>query len=114
MALTTPSASSSYWKTVSVPTSPPGTSAVLRKVRPSSMHRRLTCGTLDLPPRRSPPELPRPGREGHAALARPRRLPGVGAPPRGRRAVGLLRGSADRERPARLAPRPQPRLQGHL
>ena len=38
----------------------------------------------------------------------------VAAPPRGRRAVGLLRGPADRQRPPGLPPRPRPRLQGHL
>ena len=32
----------------------------------------------------------------------------------GAAAVGLLRGPADRQRPARLAPRPRARLQGHL
>ena len=36
------------------------------------------------------------------------------APPRGRRAVGLLRGPADRQRPPGLPPRPGARLQGHL
>ena len=47
------------------------------------------------------PALPRPRAGGARALARARRLPRVGAPPRGRRAVGLLRGPADRQRAAR-------------
>ena len=48
------------------------------------------------------------------ALARARRLPRVDAPPRGRAAVRLLRGPADGQRPARLAPRPGARVQGRL
>ena len=53
------------------------------------------------PSRRSRAVLPRPRGGGARALARARRLPRVAAPPRGRRAVGLLRGPADRQRPAR-------------
>ena len=51
---------------------------------------------------------------GAGALARARRVRRVAAPARGRRAVGLLRGPADRERPARLPPRALARVQGHL
>ena len=58
--------------------------------------------------------LPRPRAGGPRALAGARRLPRVAAPPRGRRAVGLLRGPADRERPPGRAPRPLARVQGHL
>ena len=51
---------------------------------------------------------------GPRALARARRLPRVDPPPRGRRAVGLLGGPADRQRPPGLPPRPRARVQGHL
>ena len=51
---------------------------------------------------------------GAGALARARRVRGVAAPARGRRALGLLRGPAHRQRPARLPPRALARVQGHL
>ncbi|CAA9483146.1 MAG: Isoleucyl-tRNA synthetase, partial [uncultured Solirubrobacteraceae bacterium] len=66
------------------------------------------------PRRRPQPVLSRPGARGAGALARARRLSRVAAPPAGRRAVGVLRGPADRERAPRLPPRPRARLQGHL
>ena len=66
------------------------------------------------PARRSAAVVPRPRGAGPRALARARRLPRVAAPPRGRRAVGLLRGAADRQRPPGLPPRPRARVQGHL
>ncbi|CAA9517393.1 MAG: Isoleucyl-tRNA synthetase, partial [uncultured Solirubrobacteraceae bacterium] len=59
----------------------------------------------DVPPARG--ARPRP-------LARARRVRGIDAPPRGRPALRLLRGAADRQRPAGLPPRPLARLQGHL
>ena len=48
------------------------------------------------------------------ALARARRVPRVDPPPAGRRAVRLLRGPADRQRPPGLPPRAQPRVQGRV
>ena len=67
-----------------------------------------------LPAGRHQPELPRARGAGARALARARRLPRDAAPARGRAAVRLLRGPADRQRRARLPPRPVARLQGHL
>src|SRR5690242_12299586 len=58
--------------------------------------------------------LPRARGGGAGALARARRLPGVGPPPPGCRAVGVLRGPADRQRPPGIPPRARPRLQGRL
>ena len=66
------------------------------------------------PPGRPAAVLPRARGAGARALARARRLPRVAAPPRGRRAVGLLRGPADRQRPPGLPPRARARVQGHL
>ena len=67
-----------------------------------------------LPPGRSSAVVSR-ARAAHArALARARRLPRVDPPPRGREAVPLLRGPADRQRPPGLAPRPGARLQGRV
>ena len=60
------------------------------------------------------PVLPRAGGAGPRALARARRLRPLARRPRGGRGLELLRGPADRQRPARLPPRPRPRLQGHL
>src|SRR5918994_1711731 len=48
------------------------------------------------------------------ALAGGRRLRAPGRPARGRTAVELLRGAADGQRPARIAPCPLASLQGHL
>src|SRR6266516_3074067 len=74
----------------------------------------LQCASDGSTPRRPPAVLPCPRAGGPRALARARRLPRVGAPaPRGR-AVGVLGGPADRQRPPGLAPRPRARLQGHL
>ena len=53
------------------------------------------------PPRRPAAVLPRARGAGPRALARARRLPRVGPPPPGRRAVGLLGGPADGQRQAR-------------
>src|SRR6478672_11126598 len=58
--------------------------------------------------------LPRARGAGPRALARARRVPRVGPPPGGRRAVGLLGGPADRQRQAGRPPRPRARVQGHL
>ena len=66
------------------------------------------------PPRRTAPLVPRARAGGARALARARRVRRVGPPPAGRAALGLLRGAADRKRPARLPSRPQPGVQGHL
>ena len=62
-------------------------------------------------PRASFPELEE---RGARALARARRVRRVGPPPRGRAAVGLLRGPADGQRPAGHPPRAGARVQGHL
>src|SRR5215207_1894779 len=67
-----------------------------------------------LPPCRYRPVVPRAGAARARALARTRRFPRVDPPPRGRSAVRLLRGPADRERAPRLAPRPEPGVQGRL
>ena len=58
--------------------------------------------------------LPRARGAGPRALARARRVPRVGPPPGGRRALGLLGGPADGQRQAGRPPRPRARLQGHL
>ena len=58
--------------------------------------------------------LPRARGAGARALARARRLPRVDPPARGRAAVRLLRGAADRQRAAGLPPRARARLQGRL
>src|SRR3954464_12362590 len=105
--------------------SPAATSARTRPIRietlsrpPSSQAR--TSGDVTLQPSASPSpaaratRLPRARGAGPRALARARRLPRVPAPPRGRAAVRLLRGAADRERPPGLPPRARARLQGHL
>ncbi len=63
---------------------------------------------------RSRPVVPRARGAGPRALARARRLPRVDPPPRGRRAVRLLRGSAHRQRPARVPPRALARVQGRV
>ena len=63
---------------------------------------------------RSQPLVPAPRRGRPRALARARRLPRVAAPPRGRRPLGLLRGPAHCQRPARRPPRAGARVQGHL
>ena len=65
-------------------------------------------------PRRPEAVLPRARGAGAGALARPRRLRALARQPRGGRGLELLRGPADRQRPARLPPRPRPRLQGRL
>ena len=83
------------------------------------MRARLDRPTI-LRPRAAPspapqdPGLPRPRAGGARALARARHLPRVRAPPPGRRAVGVLRGAADRERAPGLPPRARARVQGHL
>ena len=59
-------------------------------------------------------QLPAARGAGARALARARRVPRVAAPPRGRAAVRLLRGPADRQRAPRLPPRAGARVQGHL
>ena len=66
--------------------------------------------------RASRPEavLPRARGAGARALARARRLRALARQPRRGRGLELLRGAADRQRPARLPPRPRPRLQGRL
>ena len=66
------------------------------------------------PVRRSQPVVSRPRAAGPRALARARCLRRVAAPSRGRRSLGLLRGPADGQRPARRPPRARARLQGHL
>src|SRR5215213_11421533 len=58
--------------------------------------------------------LPRAGGAGAGALARAGRVPGHAAQPRGRPALRVLRGPADRERLPGRAPRAGPRLQGRL
>src|SRR4051812_26024724 len=88
----------------------PPTARTLGWLRARSYNRSIH----DPPARRRAPVLPRPRAAGARALARARRVPRVDPPPPGRAAVGVLRGPADRERPAGLAPRPVARLQGHL
>ena len=68
----------------------------------------------EFPASRPQAVLPRARGADPRALARARRLPPLARQPRGRAALELLRGPADRQRPARLPPRPRPRLQGHL
>ena len=66
------------------------------------------------PGRRSSTGAARARAAGARALARARRVRRVAAPARGRRAVGVLRGAAHRERSAGLPPRALARVQGHL
>ena len=67
-----------------------------------------------VPAGRPRPVLPRARAARARALARARRVPRVDAPARGQPAVHLLRGPADRERPAGRASRPEPDVQGRL
>ena len=60
------------------------------------------------------PIVPRARAAGARALARARRVPRVDSAARGQPAVRVLRGPAHRQRPARGAPRPEPRVQGRL
>ena len=69
---------------------------------------------VSLPARRQLAVLPRPRAAGARALARARCLPRVDSPAGGRRAVPLLRGPADRQRPAGQPPRARPRVQGRV
>ena len=90
-----------------------------RAPRPSVTGSNLTVPprlTRALPHRPLPKDVSFPAARGAGprALARARRLQRVAAPPRGRAAVRLLRGPADRQRPPRLPPRAGARVQGHL
>src|SRR5918996_3890294 len=67
-----------------------------------------------VPNGRSEAVLPRARAAGPRSLAEARRLPPLPEEQGVRSALGLLRGPADSERPARLPPRPLPGVQGHL
>src|SRR5215218_7197841 len=97
--------------------SPPATSASTRPMRTDSNLAKRSY--LDSFNRASPPAgqgrvIPATRGADPRALARARRLPRVAAPPRGRPALRLLRGAADRQRAPRLAPRPGARVQGRV
>ena len=68
----------------------------------------------EFPPSRPQAVLPGARGDHPRALARARRLRSLAGQAGVRGALGFLRGPADRQRPARVPPRPRPGLQGHL